>query len=157
MITIEIDDRVLQDLGKIAVPFVDNSPNLVIKRLIEEYHKNKRTIDTDKQVYHRIPAKRGYGKLSSNHYRGPILEALNKLGGAGNVDEVLEIVFSIVSNRLSEIDLSKTQSGSTRWKLTAYWERHCMVKDGLIKADSPRGIWELAPEFRASVKEKKAE
>ncbi len=147
MKTIEIDDSVFEDLGKIAIPFVENSPNLVVKRLIEDYYKNKRTIDTDKPVYRRRPAKRGYGKLSNSHYRGPIIEALNKLGGAGNVDEVLEIVFSIVSHKLSEIDLSKTLNGSIRWKITAHWERHLMVRDGILKADSPRGIWELTPEY----------
>ncbi len=147
MKTIEIDDNIFKELQKLAFPFIDNSPKMVIKRLVEHYRKCEKLTSSDSALYRRRRSQRGYGKLSNSHYRGPIIEALNKLGGAGNVDEVLEIVFSIVSHKLSEIDLSKTLNGSIRWRITAHWERHLMVKDGILKADSPRGIWELTPKY----------
>ena len=152
MKTIEIDDSVFEDLGKIAIPFVENSPNLVIKRLIEQYYKYSKTTCTDKPILRRRSHRRGYGKLSSEHYRGPIIETLNDLGGAGNVDEIMEKVFAKVSHLFSDIDLSVTLNGYVRWKLTAQWERHLMVRDGILKADSPHGIWELTPEYIESLK-----
>jgi len=155
MKTIEIDDSLFEELRKLAFPFIDTSPNMVVKRLIEHYRKCEKLTSSDSALYRRRRSPRGFGKLSSVHYRGPILEALNELGGSGNIYEVLELVFVKVKNRLSAIDLSKTLNGSIRWKITAYWERHCMVKDGLIKADSPRGIWELNPEYIEQARKKK--
>jgi len=38
-----------------------------------------------------------------------------------------------------------------RWRNTAQWARHSMVKEGLLKADSPRGIWEITDAGRASI------
>ena len=31
------------------------------------------------------------------------------------------------------------------WRNGAQWARHAMVTEGLLKADSPRGIWEISP------------
>jgi restriction system protein len=33
-----------------------------------------------------------------------------------------------------------------RWKNRVMWRRYVLVKQGLLKADSPRGIWELTKE-----------
>jgi len=35
-----------------------------------------------------------------------------------------------------------------RWKNRALWERLVMVKDGLLKSGSPRGIWEITEKGR---------
>jgi restriction system protein len=31
-----------------------------------------------------------------------------------------------------------------RWRNTAQWARNTIAKEGLLKADSPRGIWEIS-------------
>jgi hypothetical protein len=30
-----------------------------------------------------------------------------------------------------------------RWKIAAQWARNSMVKEGLSKNDSPRGVWQI--------------
>jgi hypothetical protein len=140
MKTIEIDDSVYDDLGKLAIPFIDKSPNMVIMRLIEHYRKFRMSVPTDITVKRRPPGKRGYGKLSSAHYREPIIAALKELGGCGSIDDVYDIVFKMIADKLSDIDFTKTASGFVRWKSTVQWERYCIIKDGIIKANSGRGV-----------------
>ncbi|MBU4011296.1 MAG: hypothetical protein KJ882_11085, partial [Proteobacteria bacterium] len=49
MKTIEIDDDVYDELGKIAKPFVDNTPSMVIRKLIAYYSKQRYTVQ-DKKI-----------------------------------------------------------------------------------------------------------
>ena len=46
---------------------------------------------------------------------------------------------------LQEVDLEPLSSSpdNPRWRNAAQWARYSMVKKGLLKSDSPRGIWEL--------------
>jgi len=83
-------------------------------------------------------------------YRVPILEALEQLGGRGRVQEVLNIVYEKMKDRLTEDDLKPLPSGGDiRWANTAQWERLNMVKEGLLRDDSPMGIWEMTEAGRA--------
>ena len=84
------------------------------------------------------------GKITpQSEYRIPILEALLEMGGRGRVNDVLEKVEVNMKNRLTRVDYEKLPSGAdVRWKNHAKWERLKMVKDGLLKEDSPRGVWE---------------
>jgi restriction system protein len=45
---------------------------------------------------------------------------------------------------LKSVDYEKLPSGvKIRWQNTAQWERYKMVQDGLLRSDSPKGIWEI--------------
>ena len=143
MKNIQIDDDIYDKLQELALSFVETTPNKVIRRIIDHYCMCENKIGSDFIKPQRRPTKRAYGKLSHEHYRVPIIEALEELGRRGNVDEVLELVFEKVKNKLTDIDFTKTYSGYFRWKNTAHWQHHKMVKDGSLKSDSPRGIWEL--------------
>jgi restriction system protein len=44
---------------------------------------------------------------------------------------------------LKPIDYERLNSGAIRWVNTAQWERYLMIQEGLLKTDSPRGIWEI--------------
>lgn len=77
-------------------------------------------------------------------YRRPILEALPELGGSAPVGEVLDCVYEKVKDRLNEYDRQPlSSSGDMRWRNVAMWCRYDMVKEGLLVAGSPRGIWEI--------------
>jgi len=77
-------------------------------------------------------------------YRLPILQALGELGGRGEVALVLERVYQIMEDQLTEIDKERLPSGHDfRWRNSAQWERLRMVKEGLLASNSPRGIWEI--------------
>ncbi|MCS7192255.1 MAG: winged helix-turn-helix domain-containing protein, partial [Armatimonadetes bacterium] len=82
-------------------------------------------------------------------YRVSILEALEQLGGRGSVQEVLKIVYDKMKERFTEDDLKPLPLGNeTRWSNTARWERWEMVREGLLRDDSPIGIWEITEKGR---------
>jgi hypothetical protein len=84
-------------------------------------------------------------KTPNNTYRLPILDALLQLGGRASANEVLKIVEEKVGPILNEFDLQRLPSGTdVRWRNAAQWVRLSLVKEGLLKSNSPHGIWELS-------------
>lgn len=84
-------------------------------------------------------------KTPPREFRLPILEALEQLGGGGQMRDVLSIVYEKMEHRLTEDDLKQLPSGGdVRWRNTANWERYHMVQNGLLRDDSPRGMWEMS-------------
>jgi restriction system protein len=86
-------------------------------------------------------------------FRRPILEALVELGGGAPVGEVLDLVGEKMWGRLSHYDLEPlpSDSRSVRWRNTAQWCRDALVREGLMRSDSPRGIWEISDAGRKAV------
>ncbi len=78
----------------------------------------------------------------------PILRALDRLGGSGRVAQVLDLVAEEVGGRLKPVDLAPVPSDPSepRWRNRARWCRKDMVVGGLLRKDSPRGVWELSEE-----------
>lgn len=96
--------------------------------------------------------RRNLGKLrkgvrtpESAYYR-PLLQVLDQMGGSGKVAEVLERVGQIMKPALKKVDYNPLASrpDKPRWRNAAQWARNSMVKEGLLKADSPRGVWEIS-------------
>ena len=86
-------------------------------------------------------------------YYRPILEALNELGGSAELNDVLERVEQSMRGILRQVDYEPLASGTEmlRWRNTAQWARNTMVEEGLLKADSPRGMWEITEAGRRSL------
>ena len=78
----------------------------------------------------------------------PILKSLQDLGGQAPMNQVLGIVGSILKDQLQDVDYNSLPSepGKSRWSNTAQSARNSMVSRGLLKNDSPRGIWEISPQ-----------
>lgn len=84
----------------------------------------------------------------------PILEALEELGGRGSFQEVMDLVYDRMKDLLTEDDLNPLPSGGDiRWRNTAQWARYTMVRRGLLRDDSPRGVWEISEAGRAYLQE----
>jgi len=79
-------------------------------------------------------------------FRRPILEALVELGGRASIGEVLERVEEKMKGMLNEYDYQSlpSDSRSVRWRNTAQWCRNTLVREGLMKSNSPYGIWEIS-------------
>jgi hypothetical protein len=89
--------------------------------------------------------KRGTAEVTHQwEFREPILEALEELEGRGEARQVLNIVYKRMKEKFKENDLEQLTSGEVRWRKMAMWERYNMVRDGLLRSDSPRGIWEIS-------------
>jgi hypothetical protein len=91
--------------------------------------------------------------LNQKEYAIPILESLIEMGGSGKVQKIFEKVFEKVKNKLQEADFENVQSGKVvRWKNQAAWERQRLKQEGLLKENSPAGIWEISEKGREYVK-----
>jgi len=103
-----------------------------------------------------VKVRRDMGKLPagvttpSEAYRLPILRALVEMGGSARARDVLARVFEIMRPILKEVDYEPLTSsrGELRWHNTAEWVRWDLVQEGLMKGDSPRGIWEISEKGR---------
>lgn len=75
----------------------------------------------------------------------PILRALTDLGGSAPMRRVLEQVGTAMQAHLRDVDHQplKSDPRHPRWNNTAQWARDSMVRDGLLKNNSPRGLWEI--------------
>ena len=98
--------------------------------------------------------RRGKRTPEGEYYR-PILQALVELGGRSKLNDVLELVYEQMQDVLNDYDRSPVSSdGSTpNWKVNARWARATLVKQGLLRSDSPHGTWEISDEGRAWLEE----
>lgn len=88
-------------------------------------------------------------------YREPILRVLSEMGGSGKVAEVINRVGDIMKSSLRRVDFNPLASSPDlpRWRNAAQWARNSMVEEGLLKADSPRGVWELTDAAKQKLQE----
>ena len=81
--------------------------------------------------------------LAEQEYELPILEALVQLGGRGPTRDVIDLVGRKLDGRLNATDRETLSSGDVRWRNRAQFVRLGLIKRGDMKADSPRGTWEI--------------
>jgi restriction system protein len=86
-------------------------------------------------------------------FRLPILEALVELGGSAGITEVLDMVGPKMQGTLNKYDRQAMSSDpkQIRWRNTAQWCRHTLVREGLLERDSPRGVWEISSKGRRAL------
>jgi hypothetical protein len=96
-------------------------------------------------------------KTPPDAFRYPILEALNRLEGAGRVGDVFRVLEEILSEQLNTYDYQPLPSdpNSVRWRSSAHRARYEMVQEGLLADDSPRGVWEINDAGREALKHAK--
>jgi hypothetical protein len=73
------------------------------------------------------------------------------LGGRSELNAVLERVHALMQARLNEHDLAPLASDglTPRWRNTAQWARNSLREEGLLRDDSPHGLWEISEKGRA--------
>lgn len=126
-----------------------------IERVIAEMRATRREW-TDLVVKPRAGRASSRSRLSPGErtperaYRLPILRALVEMGGEGKMQTVLDRVYQEMKSHLKPADLKPLPSDANtiRWRNTARWERKAMVEEGLLRKDSPRGIWAVTEKGR---------
>jgi len=106
-------------------------------------------------------ARQNLGRLRKGHrtsteaYYEPILQALAEMDGAGKAAEVLDRVGQIMKPVLKDVDYQPLASNpdNLRWRNAAQWARNNMVNEGLLKTDSPRGMWEMTDAGRERLRD----
>ncbi|WP_020589862.1 hypothetical protein [Desulfobacter curvatus] len=71
-----------------------------------------------------------------------IRKALRELGGQGRKKQIIEIIQRNLDGNFKKNDRVK-KNGTEQWILNVSKERSFMVRDGVLKSGSPRGVWEL--------------
>ena len=84
--------------------------------------------------------------LPRQRYGLPILRSLVELGGSASTKQVLQRVFQLMNeaNELREIDKSCRSDGQFYWDNRTQDMRRELINKGLMKENSPRGIWEIS-------------
>lgn len=94
--------------------------------------------------------RRGERTPQASFYQ-PILEALEERGGAGHSKEILDRVEEKMRHQLKSVDYKSLPSNELiiRWENSAQWARYTLTKQGLLRRDSPRGVWQISDAGRA--------
>lgn len=141
MPVIRISDATYARLQRHAKPFEDSPESIIVKALAA---LDMMTGEPPATV--RIePNKRNEGaKLPQKEFRVPLLMTLLKAGGAAPAKTVRGMMEPLMAPRLSEGDYESVSTGDPRWWNAICWERSELVKEGLIRDDTDRGIWEIS-------------
>ena len=163
MHTIEVDDDVLNALKRKAEPFVD-TPNSVLRRLLfggagpaarlGRRRRNKaprgmmHAVASASKKHERAPT----GTiLPEQEYVKPLLQVLHERGGRAPAREVIEEVGHRLNDRLTTLDKEPVSSGGVRWQNRVQFARLRLIDRGLLKRQSPRGLWELTEQGSAFI------
>ncbi len=92
-------------------------------------------------------------RTPEDDFRRPLLKSLVELGGRAPISEVLRLVGEKMKAVLKEYDLKPLPSDpkSIRWRNTAQWCRNTLVREGLMRSDSPHGVWEISDAGRKAL------
>ena len=164
-ITIDIDEDVWAALKAAAEPFVD-TPNDVLRRKLgldarrsppppsngrrSEASSGGRRRSRRAAGTRNRRAPRG-SLLAEEAYEEPILKVLDSQGGRAPAREVISQVGEIVDGQLTALDREHLQTGDLRWQKRVQFTRLRLVERGLVRKDSPRGVWEITDEGRRAL------
>ena len=149
MPVIRISDQTWERLKLHAKPLEDTAED-VVRRALDALEKpnEKSGLATTMPAPNSRPdgprrkSPRG-AKLPQREFRVPLLEVLLEKGGKANTKDIRELLEPKIAPRLSEADYQPVTSGDPRWWNAVCWERNDLVKEGLLRDNSERGVWEL--------------
>jgi hypothetical protein len=129
-----------------------------VSRGQEKRHARVGSEGPAKKVSKRFPRLRTGMVTKQREYRLPILHALERLGGEAPLATVLGSVYTEMESRLlpADKDPLPASHGRFRWRNAAMFERYQMVTEGLLRGDSPRGVWAITDRGRALAAEHQA-
>lgn len=113
---------------------------LELGQLIDAIGKPRRKSKT-KTSRHRRKRKPTTGR---EVLRDMIHECLKESGGRARASDVLDWIGERLDGQFQPGDSDRRAGGEIVWRNNAQWERLRMIKEGVLKSNSPRGWWELA-------------
>ena len=148
---IRLSDETWRWLQGLAVPLEDTAEDVIRRLLQERGVPRPKPTDASVTTLSSPPQRTRHQRLERGKktpdpaYKPAVLQALGELGGRAPVGQVLAIVERIMAPQLSDVDRERLSSGSDfRWRNSAQWARNLLKNDGLLRDNSPHGIWELS-------------
>jgi hypothetical protein len=152
MPVIRISDETWERLKAYARPLEDSAEDVVrlaLDALDKQHGRSTKTERSKPAMKATTRRQRSNGeKLPQKEFRRPLLDVLREKGGKARVKEIRELLEPRMAPRLSSADYEQVSSGDPRWWNAVCWERNDLVKEGLLRGDSERGIWELSARGR---------
>jgi len=143
---VNLDDDVFAAIQQRAEPLVDDV-NSVLRRVLANGDSGGASAPRAPGPAAPMPGRAAPGSiLSEREYEVPILLELMERGGSGHATEVTDAVGERLADRLTDLDKGNLDSGEVRWRNRTQFTRLTLRKRGLLKGNSPRGIWELTDE-----------
>lgn len=133
--TLRVDGEVFSALQEQATPFVD-TPNSVLRRVLGLDVSANRTTTKQRRA-------KPDELLPHSVYRPAVLRALAERGGSAPAREIINAVGEALHDQFKPRDFEPNESGVVRWENRVQWQRQRLKEQGLIKQDSPVGVWEL--------------
>jgi len=97
--------------------------------------------------------RRGGLHASRKAYIRPILEALSEFGGSAKLSDLLEKLAQTMKDILKEADYWLTSTGEVSWRYAVRRVHQDMLKQGLLKWGSQKGLWEISETGRSALTE----
>ncbi len=148
MPTVRISDETWEKLKKLAIPLEDTADDAIRKAVdIALAQQSAGRLDHGQTIAGKSTHSGGSIKkkiLPQKEFHAPLLETLSELGGRAETNKVRPIMGEKIKDRLYEDDYRLVKTGEPRWWNAICWARNDLVKDGRMRNDSPRGIWELS-------------
>ena len=88
--------------------------------------------------------RRNLNTTSQTKYKPHIVEILRERGGSAPTSEIRAELETRFREKFTPDDLAETSPGYAVWWNRANWARMDLINEGILKSNSPRGVWELA-------------
>lgn len=90
-------------------------------------------------------------ELQYDDMMNPVIQALKKLGGSGNIEEINNTVIEILTIPAEQLEVlhNPARGGMTEFEYRMMWARTYLKKYGMID-NSARGVWALTPQGSAT-------
>ena len=91
---------------------------------------------------------KGGPRTSKEIFENEIIGALLVLRGRGSTEEIKKIVKIRMKDRFLPGDFDQHARGELGWEVSLRWICIDMKKEGILKRDSPKGLWELSKDHK---------
>ncbi|MCS7001070.1 MAG: hypothetical protein RML15_09030 [Bacteroidota bacterium] len=120
-----------------------------VTHLLDEYpilREQSKPMLPPKTVHPKKPLRKEH--TPQRAFRCAILQALLELGGSAKMNQAIDRVYLLMKDKLKPGDFVHTLSGREKWWSNVQGEKNTMKIEGLLRSDSPWGIWEISDEGR---------
>jgi predicted CopG family antitoxin len=144
MKTISLTDATYRRLLQRAESFEDTAEDVIL-RLLEHEHEASSNSTTRRPLRGRATP----GTiLPQREYWPVILDILIKAGGKAPANDVIDAVGERMRASFLPADLDELDLGEVRWRNRVRFARLRLKEGGLLRSDSPRGVWEITDRGR---------